>query len=308
MRVVDWGRTPRQGPVAASLLCLALSGAAAQAQAPSPAGSRAAPTTLGVGALGQLGPRGGVLRVAGPSEWVKVLGELRVAEGDTLRAGQIIGLLDDIEQRRVEVVRMEAVLRSRLANAQKLDILTAQAREEDERIARLFDEGLVSLADRDGPRYALAAAISQQQVARQDVDVAEADLAAARVVLARRTIRSPVGGRVVAVHARAGEQIDSKGIVDIVPTGSVVATAEVYENDIGRIHLGQRARVASPVLGAGLAGTVSRIASQVGRRRLQDTDPAAPRDVRVVEVEVTLDDSAAAEPFTGLTVNVRFED
>lgn len=37
------------------------------------------------------------------------------------------------------------------------------------------------------------------------------------------------------------------------------------------------------------------------------TDPAARKDARVVEVEIRLDDSAAAAPFTNLQVEVEIE-
>lgn len=264
--------------------------------------------TPGVGALGRIGPRGGVRHIAGPSEMVKVLGKLLVDEGDTVKAGQVIAILDDFEIKQADVQRMEAAIRIRAANAKRSAVLVTQARADYERVAKLATEGLVPTADRDTLRRTLDAAIAAEQAAREDLSLAEADLVSAKATLARRTIRSPVDGLVVRVHARAGEKIHELGVLDVVPTQVMVATAEVYESDISRVRLGQSAVVESRVLGRRLTGKVARIASEVGRLTLQDATPTAPRDVRVVEVEVVLDDPAAAERFTGLTVTVRFEE
>ena len=252
-----------------------------------------------MGALGRLGPRGGVRHVAGPSEWVKVLGKLLVDEGDTVKAGQAIGILDDLEMKQADVKRMEAAARSRAANAGRSVVLVAQAQADYDRVAGLFDNGLVSVSDRDTLRRTLDAAIATDKASREDLGAAEADLALAKAALTRRTIRSPIDGLVIKIHARAGEQIRENGVVDIVATSSMIATAEIYENDIGRIRLGQHAVVESPVLGRSLTGRVARIAFEAGRRTIQDAQPDAPRDVRVIEVEVALDDGAAAVPFTG---------
>jgi HlyD family secretion protein len=82
------------------------------------------------------------------------------------------------------------------------------------------------------------------------------------------------------------------------------AIAEVYETDVARVEVGQRAEVFSPALPAPLGGTVEWIDLEVGKQDALGTDPAARKDARVVEVEVKLDDSALASGLTNLQVEV----
>jgi HlyD family secretion protein len=85
------------------------------------------------------------------------------------------------------------------------------------------------------------------------------------------------------------------------------AVAEVYETDVGRVRVGQRATIESPALPRALTGSVERIGLRIGRQDVLDTDPVADVDARVVEVEVKLDDPEPAARFTNLRVDVRFE-
>jgi len=83
-------------------------------------------------------------------------------------------------------------------------------------------------------------------------------------------------------------------IVDLGQTKQMYAVAEVYEKDIGRVHLGQRATITS-LNGAfqrNLLGTVDEIGREIGKKDVLDTDPAADVDARVVEVKIHLSRSA----------------
>ncbi len=83
------------------------------------------------------------------------------------------------------------------------------------------------------------------------------------------------------------------------------AVAEVYETDVHRVRLGQRATITSQALEQPLEGTVDKVHAKVGKQDVLNTDPAARTDARVVEVEIRLDDSARAAAFTNLQVDVR---
>jgi HlyD family secretion protein len=123
--------------------------------------------------------------------------------------------------------------------------------------------------------------------------------------LQRRTIRAPTSGRVLKVHARAGEKVEADGVAELARTDQMYAIAEVYETDIARVHPGQHATVSSPALGsAPLRGTVERLALKLGKKDVFGDDPTAKRDVRVIEVEVKLEDSARVAGLTNLQVEV----
>ena len=103
-------------------------------------------------------------------------------------------------------------------------------------------------------------------------------------------VRSPINGQVLKIHTWAGESVLDKGIADLGQTAVMVAVAEVNENDIGKVRLGQRATINSNygAFGTELQGTVIKIGKEIGKQDVLDTDPAADMDARVVEVKILL--------------------
>jgi HlyD family secretion protein len=261
----------------------------------------------GVGALGRLQPKDGVTKVAGPSEMVLVLSEILVDDGDPVKAGQIIARLDDFPVKQAALAQAEANVVARQADVTRMEATLKSAKRDLERAEALAEQKITTSSDLDRVRLDVETAEANLASAKAQVAVAKASVKMAQVDVERRTIRSPVTGRVLKVYARAGEKVTSNGIVEVGRTDSMYAVAEVYETDIARVRVGQKARVKSPVIPKELLGTVERIAMKVGRKSIVNDDATADRDVRVVEVEVKLEDSPAAAPFTQLQVEVRFE-
>jgi HlyD family secretion protein len=208
-----------------------------------------------------------------------VIAELRVDEGDAVTRGQVVAVLDTAHTLEADVARLRAELdhaKQELARNHKLNtnqVISDSLREERETRVR----------------------------------VVEARLARAQAELGRDYVRSPIDGRVLYVHAREGERVGPKGLVEVGKTDHMFAIAEVYENDIGRVRVGQRAHVRSPVIAAPLAGTVERVRLRVAKQDALGTDPAARKDARIVEVEVRLEKSEAAAALTNLQVEVEIE-
>lgn len=243
-------------------------------------GPAAAPLPLaGVAALGRLEPRHGVHRVAGPPRPAAVIEELRVEEGDRVAKGQVIAVLAGAGVERAEVERLRAEL--------------ASAERELERNRPLRGRG------------ALSDAAWQAVVLTRDV--ARASLARAEAELALSTVRSPIDGQLLEIHAREGERVGAEGIAEIGATAHMMAVAEVYETDLGRVRVGQRARIRSPALPRELAGEVERVGLKVGKQDVLSTDPVADVDARVVEVEIRLLEPEAAAALTNLRVEVVIE-
>lgn len=232
-----------------------------------------------VGALGRIEPRGGVRRVAGPPRPAAVIQELHVEEGDSVEKGQVLAVLAGIGLERAEVARLSA----ELANAER----------ELERNRRLFHDGVMS--------------DSEWEALGLRRDVARAGLERARADLELSTVRSPIAGQVLEIHAREGERIGPEGIAELGETASMYVVAEVYETDIGRVRVGQRARVRSPALPGELEGEVERIGLKIGRKDVLSTDPVADADARVVEVWIELAEPARAAALTNLRVDVVLE-
>src|SRR5262249_15249235 len=98
------------------------------AAVPKPPATPALPT--GSTALGRLEPKDGIIRVAGPSNFAVVIGQLMVDVNDRVTAGQTIAILDDHDAVKADVARLDAELHNAQSEWQRYD--------------RLFKEGIVS--------------------------------------------------------------------------------------------------------------------------------------------------------------------
>lgn len=232
-----------------------------------------------VSALGRLEPEDGLIRVAGPSGVNAVIGELFVDHGDLVEEGQLIATLDTVEELAARIDRLEAE--------------HGRTRRQQQRFTTLYSQDAASDSLRD--EWETRVRISRSQ------------LREAKAALERAHVRAPISGRVITVHARQGERIGADGVVELGRTSDMFAVAEVYETDIGRVKVGQRATVTSPALPGPLSGTVDWVSLRVAKQDTLGTDPAARKDARVVEVEIRLDDSEVAAPFTNLQVEVEIE-
>ncbi|HLH03911.1 MAG TPA: efflux RND transporter periplasmic adaptor subunit [Bryobacteraceae bacterium] len=150
----------------------------------------------------------------------------------------------------------------------------------------------------------------------EDAAKADADLRAAidRVRLAEEKVGkcavvAPVDGTVLRVDLREGESFSTVAphpLFTIADLSGRRVRAEVDERDIGKIHVGQKAILTSEAYpGKRFEGTLSRIASMMGRKTVLTGDPADKSDRDVLEAIVDLQPAADALPM-GLRVTVQF--
>ncbi len=317
-----------------------------EAAAPAPA---APLQNVGVAAQGRVEPEDGVIQVAAPyyAGRPSVVRELRVREGDWVRAGQILAVLDGFGPAEAALRQNEArvtVARARLQQVkagEKAGEIAAQradmARKESElenaeaeyrRFEKLHQARDVSASQLDEKRMLREAARrslewskeklkSLSEVRQIDVDLAASEVEAAlaevqraRADLELTSVRAPLSGRVLKIHARPGEQAGSAtpqnpGILELGKTDRMYVVAEVYETDVRRIRAGQTATISSDLFPGQLQGTVTEVGMKVKKREVLPLDPATFADARVVEVKVRLEES---KPVAGLIhgrVNVR---
>ncbi|MBE9207412.1 ABC exporter membrane fusion protein [Nostoc sp. LEGE 06077] len=147
------------------------------------------------------------------------------------------------------------------------------------------------------------------QAARMEVENAIASLKRAQTDLQAAYIRAPMTGQILKIHTRVGEKMSDNGIADLAQTQQMIAVAEVYQTDIGKVKLGQTAVVTSQAFNGELRGEVFYIGLQVNRQNVFSNQPGENLDSRVVEVKIRLnpEDSKKVAGFTNLQVQAAIE-
>ena len=216
------------------------------------------------------------------------------------------------ELQRHQMLHQQGAISASELDSKKLAANTAESQLKETQAA--FDRTQLTLEARIDEAIALLAEIQEirpvdLQIAQAELNQAQAAASKARSDMELSYVRSPLAGVVLAVHTRPGEAPDGKGIVEIGKTEQMMVTAEVDQNDIRRIKIGQKATVVSGVFSEKLQGRVYQISSLIGKNDLLDTDPTADEDTRVVEVQIILEPEASQKviKLTNLEVDVTIE-
>ena len=228
-------------------------------------------------------------------EWDKrrlsaVTSSQQVAESQaTLRQAKAT-LQQQLAEARANQIQSQATLQQQLIEAKvnrdkTIATLQRQIDEERAKFNRLLE---VSPTD---------ALIAQAQVSNAIAVVrkAQADLKLSYVT-------APISGEIIKIHTKAGENLSVNGIAEIGRTDQMIAIAEVTEDSIGKVRLGQKATIASDngAFNSELQGTVVEVGRKIGKKDVLNTDPAADVDARVVEVKIALPQEAS-QKVGGLT-------
>lgn len=142
------------------------------------------------------------------------------------------------------------------------------------------------------------------ELAQTEVESAIANLKRAETELEAAYIRVPMSGQILKIHTKVGEKIDKEGIADFAQTSTMIAVAEVYQTDISKIKVGQKATITSQGFTGELQGTVWQIGLQVKRQNVFSDQPGENLDSRIVEVKIRLnpEDSQKVSSLTNLQV------
>lgn len=275
-----------------------------------------------VSALGRLEPKYGIMRIAAPSTPQStsgaVLTQLLVSEGDDVAKGQLLAVIDTAAVMEAMVKEVEAELELRKRQAQSAHSLAGEAcvragvanqealRRADLLKKRLAAQEVADAAQGDAKarEAACIAKRSEATAAEANIAVATARVSRHQAQLARSYIRAPVAGRILDILTRPGELVKQAGILELGMVDQMYAIAEVYETDVRRLRIGQKAQITSDALNQPLTGTVEFIRLKIQKQDEIGTDPAARKDARIVEVEIPLDDSAPAAALTNLQIDI----
>ncbi|MGX7005949.1 efflux RND transporter periplasmic adaptor subunit [Caballeronia sp. KNU42] len=182
--------------------------------------------------------------------------DVRVREGDTVKAGQILASIDA----RDYAARAEQSRGQMAAMAGQLDI--AKQTLENNRV--LVEKGFIS-------KNAFDTAQSQYAIAAANLAAARAALASSNLSVADTVVRAPFNGQIASRSVEPGERVavDSK-LFDVVDLSQLELEAPVPVGEIGRVRIGQPVSIRFDGVDAPVAAAVTRInpAAQPGSRSI----------------------------------------
>ena len=177
----------------------------------------------------------------------KVL-EVLVEEGMRVEKDQVVARLDDTTQQAQLAVAL-AQADSARATLDETSARLRNARQELERQRDLAGRGLTSQSALDSAVAVFDELTARLETGRENVRVAESNVALARDALSNMTIRAPFAGMVVTKNAQPGEMISPisagggftrTGICTIIDNDSLEIEVDVNEAYIQRVAAGQR--------------------------------------------------------------------
>jgi HlyD family secretion protein len=183
------------------------------------------------------------------TNFTAVIKELRVKEGQDVKAGQLLVVLDR-ERLRQQLGQALAGLDAARKDADRLEAAFARTQERAGRTERLFQQGLVSDEDYRQSRLDLESARLNLEAARAGVARNGASAAAARDDLGKTEIRSPIAGRVTSLVAQQGEMaipgtsnLPGATLMVISDMSRVIAEIKANESEVVKLREGQPAQV-----------------------------------------------------------------
>jgi len=171
--------------------------------------------------------------------------EILVAEGDDVKAGQLLLRLDP-ESYRNAIEREEAGLRQSSLSIEQQRTALELRRIQFERTRKLFEARMVDHSKFDQDKNQLQLAEVELKSSKEALRRADAVLKEAREQLGKTEIRAPMAGRVVNLPIKVGEtaipSISSQAgaqLLTIADTSAIQAEIKVDEGDIAKVNVGQ---------------------------------------------------------------------
>ncbi|AFZ00753.1 ABC exporter membrane fusion protein [Calothrix sp. PCC 6303] len=210
----------------------------------------------------------------------------------------------DAENQRYQMLLQQGAVSVSVADSKRLQMQTVE-QELVEGRARLNRSTNIL---QDQLREARAKLASLSEVRPVDVQLAEAEVKSAIASLQQSQaeheltyVTTPIAGKLLKVHSKTGEVIGSEGVAQIGKTSQMYVVAEVYQTDLEKVHIAQKAIITSTAFKGKIIGTVSDIGLQVERQSIVSINPSPDSDRRVVKVKIRIDNPQDSQRVSGLT-------
>jgi len=169
--------------------------------------------------------------------------QINIEEGMTVTEGQIVARLDDETQRAV-VSLAQAQAEAARRNVTESEVRLEEAKITLARVSKLVGVGYSTAAEVDAARAAVDSLEARIRAGREQVRVAERQIALERTNLDNTVIRAPFDGVVISKDAQPGEMVSPvsagggftrTGIGTIVDMASLEIEVDVNESYINRV-------------------------------------------------------------------------
>ncbi|WP_103125082.1 ABC exporter membrane fusion protein [Nostoc cycadae] len=268
------------------------------------------------------------------------LDKLQVAKAKLaqVKAGAKSG---DIDAQKATIANLESQLKGEVATQQatinRIQAQVNNAQTENDRYQQLYKQGAIaaSVADskalqlkttqeqlteakaalirtqntlKDQQTEAKARLNSISEVRSVDVDAAQTEVKSAVTAIKQAKadqdltyIKAPIDGKILKIHAKTGEVINTAGFAEIGKISQMYVVAEVYQTDIQNVRVGQKASISSAAFAGKLQGTVKEIGWQVDKQSIFSLNPRSDTDRRIIEVKISIDNPADSQRVARLT-------
>lgn len=250
----------------------------------------------GIGALGRIEPRSRVIKVshnAGP-EGARVE-RLFFMEGDQVQSGDTLAILSDHDKKNAELEAAGTRIKVLKAQRDSEQVAFNFNQKEHLRYQSLKQDSMASISLADAKYLAFAQSQANLKRLSAEISHAEAEQRIAAESLKNTLIHAPISGTILKILTWPGERISDNGVLEIADLTQLDVVAEVYESDLTQVNVGQKATISAKGFNQSYTAEVREVGYLVRKNDLNDTDPLADRDNRIIEVRLTLDPTAVKD-------------
>ncbi|MDP1558068.1 MAG: efflux RND transporter periplasmic adaptor subunit [Nitrosomonas sp.] len=250
-------------------------------------------THRGIGALGRIEPRSRVIKVshnAGP-EGARVE-QLFFQEADRIKSGEKLALLSDHDKKLAEVAATKTRIKVLEAQRNVEQIALTFNRKEHLRYQSLKQDSMASISLVDAKYLAFAQSEANLKRLSAEIENVKSEQRVSAAELKNTLIYAPITGTILKILTWPGERIKDNGLLEMADLTQLDVVAEVYESDLTKVKVGQKAIINASGFSQSYHAEVRELGFQVRKNDLNDTDPLADRDNRIIEVRLTLEPKA----------------
>lgn len=233
---------------------------------------------------------------------------ITVREGDRVTRGQLLVQLDP-GPLHAEIAQLEASRRQSELNIRRQEVQREAQATKLQRYRELRSAGMVEALKYDEFVTQMQLAEVELATSREGLKQTGAVLKQAYDRMAKTQIKSPMNGKVTAVHIKVGEtavpsasSFAGSSLLALGDATALYAEVQVDESDVGKVEIGQRAKIVPAAYpDKSLAGTVEEVALSPRRVDRDATGGAPLGNARTYTVKVRLSAPADVTFFPGMS-------